>query len=230
MSTQQPQSSSKVILIVIVAVLAVIAIGGIIYASTTGSSKTVAVAAVPAHTSSTGVISVGNGPVQVDVYEDFQCPSCAKTEAVLGADLTRLVETNAVTLNYHMMSFLGPESERAAAAGFCAANDNKFEQFHSYLFAHQPQEHSGGYTTSDLIAAGKAVGLGQPFADCVTAGTYAALTKTVDDSALQAGVTGTPTFFVDGTKLTPKTVDDVLAAILAATKNATPSPSVSASK
>ena len=106
-----------------------------------------------------GPIVVSKGPVTLDLYEDFQCPSCRELQQTSGTTIDELEKTGKVTANYYMMSFLGPESVRAANAGGCAQDQGKFKPFYDYLYAHQPAEKTGGYTTDDLIAAGRAVGI-----------------------------------------------------------------------
>lgn len=154
--------------------------------------------AVPTNSTTAGAITVGNGPVTVDIYEDFQCPSCAKFEGAYGNTLSQMVAAGKIKANYYSLSFLGPESERAAAAGACASNENKFSEFHAYLYANQPTEKTGGYTTNDLISAGQAVGLGEQFATCVTDGTYATWITNANKTAQEVGITGTPSFAING--------------------------------
>ena len=225
MTSSDASSKRNVWVWAVPAVLIVLIGVGVFFA--TRPSATPA-AASPASATSTGAIPVGSGPVKVDVYEDFQCPACGTFEKTYGSALQKLAAENKATVNYHMMSFLGPESDRAAAAAGCAADAGQFEAFHNYLYAHQPVEHTDGYTTADLVAAGDALGLGQSFTDCVNAGTYAVWTSTVDTDAARAGVSGTPSFALNGTLLDTKnkSFNDVFAEIEKAA-NTSPSPSPS---
>lgn len=155
--------------------------------------------------------------VTLDIYEDFQCPACGKFEAALGSVIKQAVADGTVRANYHVMSFLGPESDRAASAAGCAANAGKYAEFHDELYANQPVEHTGGYTHQDLRTAGKKVGITDPtFDKCVNTDAYAKWTNKVDTEAAKRGVTATPTVFINDKKFTydgnPTTFVDALAA------------------
>jgi hypothetical protein len=92
-----------------------------------------------------------------------------------------------------MRSFLGVESVRADNALAAAAAEGKFEALREALFAHQPPERSGGYTTDDLIALGAGVGLDSAqYVDAVKSMKYAAWVAKVDDRASKDGNVGTP--------------------------------------
>jgi hypothetical protein len=61
------------------------------------------------------------------------------------------------------------------------------------VFAHQPQERTGGFTTDDLLALGRTVGLDDAaFTGAVRSMTYAAWVAHVDDQASRDGNVGTP--------------------------------------
>jgi protein-disulfide isomerase len=159
-----------------------------------------------------GVTQVGGGipvgpaaagaPV-IDIYEDFQCPVCKAFEGESGSVLTELEKSGQAQLVYHPMSFIGPESDRAANAAGCAADEGKFKELHDTLFANQPDgENTGAWTNEALIALGQRAGIsGAGFAPCVRDGRYNDWTQQVDQESSQHGVTGTPTIFVNGAQL-----------------------------
>jgi protein-disulfide isomerase len=152
--------------------------------------------------------AVGDGPVKVDIYEDFMCPVCREFEDSAGATIQQLVDANKVTVQYHPIAFLDRASNgtqystRSAAAAAAAAEGGKFAEYHKVLFDNQPAEGSDGLTDAKLIELGKSVGLtGQAFADAVTGKTYWAWATKVTEEASSRGVTGTPTVLVGGEKL-----------------------------
>ncbi len=159
-----------------------------------------------------GVTQVGGGiplrtakagaPV-IDLYEDFQCPVCKAFEAETGRLLSELATSGQARLVYHPMSFIGAESDRAANAAGCAADDGKFKEFHDTLYANQPNgENTGAWTDDALIALGQHAGLsGARFAQCVRDHRYAEWTQQVDQESSQHGVTATPTVFINGAQL-----------------------------
>ena len=114
---------------------------------------------------------------------DCNCPR--RWAALRGATIDELEKTGKVTANYYMLSFLGPQKRAANAAG-CAQDQGKFKPFYDYLYAHQPPEKTGRYTTNDLIAAGRAVGITSPaFDECVTSMKYQNWVTNVNDAAAE---------------------------------------------
>jgi protein-disulfide isomerase len=200
-------------------------------------------------------VMVGNqqAPVTVDLYEDLQCPICKNLEADLGKQLAPLVKSTAIKVNYHVISILdrfsngNRYSSRAGDAGYCAADvsTDAFVKFHDLLFGKdaagvqvQPAENSNGRGDSDLIRYGKESGItSADFSTCVTSQKHAALVSGVTDAASKRGVTGTPTVFINGTRIEghnggPLTAADVIGTINATLKvtksTAAPSPTPSA--
>ena len=139
----------------------------------------------------------------VDIYEDFQCPVCMQFEAVNMNYLQSLVTEKKATVRYHILSFLGDESKRAANASACANEEDKFLAFHSAMYANQPAaENSGEWSNERLIAIGKAAGISsKTFESCVNEGTYAGWVQKVAEAAAKSGVNSTPTVIVDGKEI-----------------------------
>jgi len=191
---------------VVVAVLAIMVIPTVL-------SKTKPVSqAIPASVSSTDGYAISfntelkNVPV-VDVYEDFQCPICQQFEALNGKYITSLVTDKKATVKFHSLSFLGQESVRAANAGACANDANKFLDYHLAMYANQPAtENSGTWTNDRIIAIANASGItGSTFSSCVKDGTYLGWVSKVADAGSKAGVNSTPTIFVNGKEIDRKT-------------------------
>ena len=61
-----------------------------------------------------------------------------------------------------MRCFLGPESVRADNALALAAEAGRFDELRRSLFAAQPPEGTGGFTTEDLLRLGASSGLTDP--------------------------------------------------------------------
>jgi protein-disulfide isomerase len=142
----------------------------------------------------------------IDLWEDFQCPICKQFELTNGSYIQQLVATKKAKVVYHLLSFIGPESILAANAGACAADENKFLPFHTYLYATQAAENSGAWSNAGLINAGAAVGLADSrFRNCVNKGSYTSwVTKIANDGASKK-INATPTLFVNGKELDRKT-------------------------
>lgn len=158
----------------------------------------------------------------IDVWEDPQCPICKNFEDANGDYIESLVRDNKATVRFHVLSFLGDESVRAANASFCAADEGQYLDFHHALYAVQsPLENSGFWSNEKLIAIGKKIGISSTkFSDCVTKGSKIALVKANYDSMEKFGVKGTPTVFINGKLWERKSPDFNLAEFKAAVEAA----------
>ena len=148
-------------------------------------------------------ITFDNGAVTViDVWEDPQCPVCKLFEDANGDYIESLIREKKATVRFHVLSFLGDESVRAANASFCAADEGQYLDFHHALYAVQsPLENSGFWSNETLVNIGKKIGItSKSFADCVTKGSKVEIVKANYDSMSKFGVQGTPTVFINGKK------------------------------
>jgi len=179
---------------VAVVALAGAAIGGIAANAAPSSTKTAAVVVPPGATGSGGiVVGSASAPIKLIAYEDPQCPVCKDFEQVNGPTLHAAINAGKVSVEYRVRSFIGVESMRAANALAAAAAEGKFEALREAVFANQPRERTGGFTTNDLLALGRDVGLtSAQYVDAVKSMKYAGWVAKVDDQASKDGNVGTP--------------------------------------
>ncbi len=112
------------------------------------------------------------------------------------------------------------ESDQAANAAMCASEQDKFWEYHDYLFANWNGENQGSFNNKRLVAFAEALGLDMTkFNDCFSANRYRdVINKDLADGET-AGVQGTPSVFVDGQILKPGFIpsyDEIAQAIDAA--------------
>ncbi len=93
------------------------------------------------------------------LFEDPQCPYCRQFEGINGPLVTAAIEAGELAVEYRMRCFLGAESVRADNALALAAELGNFDELRQALFAAQPPEGTGGFTTEDLLGIGAGVGL-----------------------------------------------------------------------
>jgi protein-disulfide isomerase len=129
------------------------------------------------------------------------------------------VDTGKVRLIYRNFPVIGPESEQAAQAVECAGDQNKYWMFAAYLFANQGAENSGVFKAANLKAMAEKAGLDTgAFNSCLDGNKYRSRVQDELATGRQKGVTGTPTFFINGEKREGVlTQDQFVAAIEAAT-------------
>ncbi len=142
-----------------------------------------------------------NAKVKVIEFADFQCPFCEKFHNDAEKQMIKdYVDTGKVQFYYRNFAFLGEESTWAAEAAFCANEQNKFWEYHDYLFGHQGAENSGAFTKEKLGGFAKEIGLDMAkFTPCLETDKYA--TQVADDKKAgeDSGVNGTPATFINGT-------------------------------
>jgi protein-disulfide isomerase len=138
----------------------------------------------------------------IEIYEDFQCPSCQRFESISGAYIEDLIATKKAKVAFHMLSFLGGESQLAANAAACSADQGKFLQFHKTLYANQPAENSGAWTTSYFQTLALGLGIASPDYDkCVQNQDYLGWVKNVADEGAKRNINSTPTVLINGKEI-----------------------------
>lgn len=152
------------------------------------------------HTPEGGVlVGSDNARRRLVIFEDPQCPYCRKFEEASGDLLRRETAAGAVSVEYRMRSFLGPESVRADNALALAAELGRFDPLRQEVFSAQPPEHSGGFTVDDLIALGRKVGLNDPqYVTGVQEGGDEAWVLRADEAFQEQDPHGTPMALLDG--------------------------------
>jgi protein-disulfide isomerase len=190
-------------LVIAMVALVVVVGAGFSYFGSKGSTT----AAIPSSVSKDdgyGIVfnaDVPNVPT-IDIYEDFQCPVCARFAGINGMTIEKVIEEKKAKVVYHVLSFLGTESVLAANASACAADEGKFLAFHKAFYANQPAENAGAINADFLKSIGAAVGITSPeFANCVDNGGYSDWVRNVAESAAKANVNSTPTVFVNGKEI-----------------------------
>ncbi len=144
-----------------------------------------------------------NAKVTVVEYADYRCPFCERFFQTVMPDLqTKYIATGKIKFVYQDVAFLGPDSTTAGEGAYCAIEQNKFWQFHDYMFAHQGDESTAWASAANEKQMAGAMGLDPTaFGACLDSGKYAKQIATDTTTAGGYGVTGTPTIFVNGTPI-----------------------------
>ena len=147
-----------------------------------------------------------NAPVTVIEFSDFQCPFCrASYRDVLPQLKDNYVKTGKIRFVYRdfPLAQLHPSAEKAAEAGECADEQNKFWEMHNKIFDEQNKKGQGtvAFNITDLKSWASEIGLDTTkFDSCLDSGKYAQeVAKDISDGEV-AGVQGTPTFFIGNSK------------------------------
>ncbi|WP_116450039.1 DsbA family protein [Blastococcus litoris] len=172
-------------------------------------------------------VGPADAAVTVDLYEDFQCPTCRAFEDLSGDTLASLAADGTIALRYRPVAILDRASTdrystralNAAAVVADTAGVEAFVEFHGLLFDRQPAEGGPGLTDDELIElAGQAGATGPEVERGIRDLVFEDWTTSVTDAASRAGLQGTPTIMVDGTPLDLRqaTPEGITAAVQAA--------------
>jgi protein-disulfide isomerase len=135
-------------------------------------------------------------PVTIVEFSDFECLYCKRSVPVLKELLAKY--PGKLKLVYR--DFPGPNHQQAlsaAKAAQCAAEQNRFWEYHDALFTRQVPT-----TGWDFSALAKDLGLHQsPFDACMKENRYREEVLKDLRAGLKLGVTSTPTFFINGRPL-----------------------------
>ncbi|MDT0435325.1 MULTISPECIES: thioredoxin domain-containing protein [Streptomyces] len=210
--------------------------------------KVVAPANTTGKDGTTVVIGKASAKKTLKVYEDPRCPICAQFEQTVGSTLDKDVEDGKFKMQFVGGTFLdgdslgkgqigsrgeGSKSAMAALGAALNVSDTAFLEYKTALYSKKfhPDESTDKFKDADyLIKVAQTVPTlkdNATFQNAVKKGTYdawaLAMSKTFDTN--KDGVTGTPSFVMDGKKLSadssgnpPMTVEQFTTAIDAALK------------
>jgi protein-disulfide isomerase len=141
-----------------------------------------------------------DAPLKIVEYADFACSHCADFAQSLDTLVPDYIETGKLQVVFRNFAFLTPESEPAAQAVECALDQgaDKFWAYHDLLFSMQGRGGAALSNTSLKAYAGQ-LGLDTTaFDKCLDSGAKAALVEADHQDGVSQGVTGTPTWFING--------------------------------
>ena len=141
-----------------------------------------------------------NAPVVIIEFADFQCPFCGQYAASTAPQIEeQYIKTGKARFGFMNFAFLGDESNWSAEAAECAADQNKFWEFHDKLYSSQSGENKGAFNKDNLKKFAQELGLDtSTFNTCLDSGKYTALIQADTQASSALGVQSTPTFLVNG--------------------------------
>ncbi len=228
LSPTRPAWQSPTAIVTALALIATVAL--IVVLNLHSSSSPAAALVSPANPVGASITRDGSNlgptgaPIKVDAWEDYQCPYCKIwTEQFEPHLVTDFVAAGTVRYQFHDFSFIGQghdpdESLAAAVAAQCAGDQNKFWEYHDWLYANQNAngENKGWFSRDKLDAIALKVGLDQSsFDTCRADPARAAAVLGEQTVGAALGVNSTPSVFVNGKLVTLNTYADIAAQIRA---------------
>ncbi|MCC6904344.1 MAG: DsbA family protein [Anaerolineae bacterium] len=140
-----------------------------------------------------------DAPVTIVEFSDYQCPYCKRYKDQTYAALREQYGDN---IRYVFRDFpltsIHPDAFLAAEAATCAGDQGKYWEMHDTIFANQ------------IVGIGKDALIGfagdldldvDAFTECIESGKYTEEVQKDMTEAQSYGVTGTPSFFINGVRL-----------------------------
>ena len=161
--------------------------------------------AVPASAPSQGP---ADAKVTIVEFLDYQCPFCHRAQETVDQVLKQY---EGRVRFVHRDYVLGkPRSLPAARAARCAGEQGKFWEYHRGLLVE-----AGDLSDADLLRRAGSLGLdGKTFTACAATDRFDADIQAATSAGGELGVSGTPTFFINGRRLVgARSVEDFRAII-----------------
>jgi len=139
-----------------------------------------------------------NAPVQVTQFSSYSCGFCKDfSDNVEKGFIANYVDTGDVYYRYINLPSNSDSSYLAAKASYCADDQNSFFEYKDFLYAYASA--ADGFSADSLVNYAASAGLNvDNFQRCLEANTFT--NAYVEDIryAQSVGVTGTPTFLING--------------------------------
>ena len=155
---------------------------------------------------------VAEAPILIIEFSEYECPFCNRVLPTLD----QLHEEYAGQIKHVFMNYPLPfhaNAQKASEAAECAADQGKFWEMHDMLFAN-----SAALDVASIKGYAQSIGLDTAtFSQCLDSGAKTALVNQHLAAGEAAGVSGTPTYIINGkTVVGAQPIDAFRAAIDAA--------------
>ncbi|MDO8600978.1 MAG: thioredoxin domain-containing protein [bacterium] len=148
-------------------------------------------------------------------YSDFQCPACASYEPLLQALHEELGDSMLFVYRHFPLRQIHANAENAARAAEAAGKQGKFWEMHSVLFERQKEWSDDRDAEGTFVSYAGALGLDTArfVNDFHSQGVKENVQRDYE-SGVRAGISGTPTFYLNGRKIqNPRSYDEFKNAI-----------------
>jgi Na+/H+ antiporter NhaA len=159
-----------------------------------GTTETIVDLAMPVDPETDHVRGSDSAPVTLVEYGDFECPYCGRAEPALRDLLAEFGDDLRYVYRHLPLPDVHPRAKSAAEASEAAGEQGKFWEMHDLLF-----EHQDALRPPDLLGYAAELGLDvDRFERELRRHEHTARIARDVQSADLSGVTGTPSFFVNG--------------------------------
>lgn len=129
-------------------------------------------------------------------YGDYQCPSCGDSYLAVNKAIQDLGKNIVFVFRNFPLTDIHPDAFDAAMAAEAAAQQNKFWEMYTQLFQNQ-----ASLNEPDLFSYARRIGLDmQRFGQDIQSQALASKIEGDIESGINSGVSGTPSFYINGKK------------------------------
>jgi len=141
-----------------------------------------------------------SAPVTIIEFGDYQCSNCKRWFLNTKPDIiTNYIETGKANLIFVDIAFLGKDSLPASSATYCAEEQGRYWDYHSFLYSNAMGVDNGWANIDSLKGYANNLGLDMDlFVGCMDSGKYEKRVQFNTKESQNNGVTGTPTFIIVG--------------------------------
>lgn len=163
-------------------------------------------------------VSVGTSPfkgssnasVLIIAFSDFECPNCRVGEERINSLLAKYPDDLVYVFKNYPLTMTHRYAYNASLAAECAKEQDKFWEYSELLFQHQDQ-----LEALYLRDYAKQLGLNETrFNECFDTQRHKAEVDSEIKEGNLAGVSGTPTFFINGIRVVGAQPEDVFIKII----------------
>jgi protein-disulfide isomerase len=136
-------------------------------------------------------------------FGDYQCTFCAKFHNETREQIIKgFVDSGKI--NFIFKDYIvndnatDKSSTKAAVASYCAAEQNKYWEYHTELYDNWKGERTGWITNDSLMQFAKNINIPdiEKFSNCIESNKYLSIVQNNDNLAHSMGLTGTPSFIL----------------------------------
>lgn len=133
-------------------------------------------------------------PVTIVEFSDYHCPFCRTVVGTLKQIIAQYPDRVRWVFRDFPIAGLHPEAQAAHEAARCAGEQGKFWPYHDLLFERPPDVSPAALRALASQVGVEAVAFGQ----CLDSRKYRAAVNADIEAGTKLGITGTPTFFING--------------------------------
>jgi len=138
-----------------------------------------------------------NASIIIIAFSDYECPFCTRAEQTMKSIREKYEDDIVYVFKDYPLTRIHPYAYNASLAAECAKEQDKYWVYHDYLY-----EHNNHLENRYLEEYARLLGLDiEQFNECLETQRYKGEVEEDIQTGISVGVTGIPTFFINGIKV-----------------------------